>query len=171
MALAFVINTVRLELDEMRRMDVAYSLLKQFSADAVPTDHWAYSALNTVWFRGNPPLVIGYPDGALEMTWPLMLEDFAAAIRREAATLPNALPESGPHRIRYVLSLQRLAHEFRPELSAIDTDVHAALSRVERPFPDMPGNEHWAVTGVRQAWASGILIGYPDGSFRAVKGK
>jgi uncharacterized lipoprotein YddW (UPF0748 family) len=54
----------------------------------------------------------------------------------------------------------------RAEFAAIIAAVFTvSLKRQYVPFADVPP-EHWAISGIKKAYESGFIIGYPDGSFR-----
>lgn len=117
----------------------------------VPTDHWAYPAVNDLQQRG---VLIGYPDGTFQGRRAITRYEFAVAIARmigildvppgvappgvtpaelealrrrvEAleARVPPEVPPPAVTREEFQ-ALQRLVNEFRDELAALGVDVDA----------------------------------------------
>jgi len=105
----------------------------------VPTDHWAYDAVNTLQKDG---IVIGYPDGTFGGKRAMSRYEFATAIARilpmlqpdtssfatkaELAELKNSLPDFNTFATKAdVDALKKLVDEFRDELAALGVDVDA----------------------------------------------
>lgn len=114
----------------------------------VPTDHWAYDAVNLLQKDGY---VIGYPDGTFGGKRAITRYEFAVAIARIIAAIPGVQPPVTPPTTStqtpvdlspYVLksdlpdfstfatkadlaALRRLIDEFRDELAALGVDVDA----------------------------------------------
>ena len=121
----------------------------------VPTDHWAYQAVNNLQERG---IVIGYPDGTFGGRRAMTRYEFAVAVdrlvdwvNRSIASVPKGLTEEDVRRIirenpgvtedrvRELIqeqirnlptkedleTIRRLTDEFRDELSALGTNVEA----------------------------------------------
>jgi len=112
----------------------------------VPTDHWAYDAVNLLQKDGY---VIGYPDGTFGGKRAITRYEFAVAIARIIAAIPppttlppTVTPPPAVDLSDYVkrsdlpdfskfatkddlLALRRLIDEFRDELAALGVDVDA----------------------------------------------
>ncbi len=129
-------------------------MFAQGSFSDVPTDHWAYEAVNSLQQDG---IIIGYPDGTFSGKRALTRFEFAAAIARMIPVLEervlarvtspelgglaskeelNALSsrvtalENAPKGGDYVTqadfkALQQLVNEFRDELAGLGVDVDA----------------------------------------------
>jgi len=106
----------------------------------VPTDHWAYQAVNELQGKG---FVIGYPDGTFGGKRAMTRYEFAMAINRlwqevskmvgqpgpagpagpqgpEGPAGPQGPPGVKPEELQQI---QRLAQEFKDELTRLGTDV------------------------------------------------
>ena len=122
----------------------------------VPTDHWAYQAVNNLQERG---IVIGYPDGTFGGKRAMTRYEFAVAIdrlidwvNRSIATAidnipdqPNVPPGVTEERVRELIeervrnlptredleTIRRLVEEFRDELAALGTNVEALRRDVD----------------------------------------
>lgn len=112
----------------------------------VPTDHWAYDAVNSLQQSG---IVIGYPDGTFGGKRAMSRYEFATAIARMIPIIEeklNVTPTAGvsqeqfnklenrvstlekmksPVTAEQFQSLQSLVNEFRDELAAIGVDTDA----------------------------------------------
>lgn len=144
----------------MRNMIVALGVLLIIAVAApamaqgpfadVPTDHWAYEAVNDLQQKG---IVIGYPDGTFQGRRAITRYEFAVAIARMIGIItPTVAPAGGVSQAELealrrrvealegvspaqpgspqvtreeVQSLQRLVNEFRDELAALGVDVDA----------------------------------------------
>lgn len=111
----------------------------------VPTDHWAYDAVNLLQKDGY---IIGYPDGTFGGKRAITRYEFAVAVARIIAVIPGAItppivtPPPTVDLSDYVkkselpdfskfatkddlLALRKLIDEFRDELAALGVDVEA----------------------------------------------
>lgn len=108
----------------------------------VPTDHWAYQAVNNLQERG---IVIGYPDGTFGGKRAMTRYEFAVATDRLMEWVRRSIPEVPPAgdsgvseaRVRELIeervrnlptredieNINRLVQEFRKELESLGTDV------------------------------------------------
>ena len=131
---------------------VAVPAMAQGPFADVPTDHWAYQAVNSLQNQG---ILIGYPDGTFQGKRAITRYEFAVAVARmvdilrPGAPLPGGVnqadfdalrnrvqslegrpagqqPAAAPQVTREEFqSLQRLVNEFRDELAALGVDVDA----------------------------------------------
>lgn len=131
---------------------VAVPAMAQGPFADVPTDHWAYQAVNSLQNQG---ILIGYPDGTFQGKRAITRYEFAVAVARmvdilrPGAPLPSGVsqadfdalrnrvqslegrpagqqPAAAPQVTREEFqSLQRLVNEFRDELAALGVDVDA----------------------------------------------
>lgn len=115
----------------------------------VPTDHWAYQAVNNLQERG---IVIGYPDGTFGGKRAMTRYEFAVAVDRlvdwvnksiaaipPAPTPPAETPGVTEDRVRELIdervkdlptkedleTVRRLVDEFKDELTALGTNVES----------------------------------------------
>jgi len=115
----------------------------------VPTDHWAYDAINTLQKDG---ILIGYPDGTYAGKRTITRYEFATALARLAATIPGNVnnpkdPDLSKLATKEELkaaiagiqipsianlatkadvdALKKLIDEFRDEIAALGVDVDA----------------------------------------------
>lgn len=109
----------------------------------VPTNHWAYNAIQTLAEQG---LVEGYPDGFFHGQRPMTRYEFAQAIARLSVKIEERITAAGgvqgkqgeqgipgpPGGITPEQQelLNRLEKEFAPELKALRTDLDALTERV-----------------------------------------
>jgi hypothetical protein len=110
----------------------------------VPTDHWAYAAVNSLQ---NAGIVIGYPDGTFGGKRALTRYEFAEAIARVLPLIKQ--PDLSPYAKSSDLSdlnttlsaeiqansaeldtLKALVNEFQPELQQLGQDVAAIKTRL-----------------------------------------
>ncbi|MCL5102839.1 MAG: S-layer homology domain-containing protein [Armatimonadetes bacterium] len=114
--------------------------LAQGPFNDVPTDHWAYDAINQLQKDG---VLIGYPDGTFAGKRAITRYEFAAAIARIIRMIPGpAAPVTQQDLSAYVKkselpdfskfatkadleALKKLMDEFRGELAALGVDVDA----------------------------------------------
>jgi hypothetical protein len=120
----------------------------------VPTNHWAYNAVNALAEQG---LLEGYPDGTFQGKQSLTRYEFAQAVARmidrmeQMGGVPGPPGPPGPPGAsgagagltpEQKAMLDKLAKEFGPELKALRSDVDALTARVEdleaAPKPEMP---------------------------------
>lgn len=117
-------------------MALAFPVLAQGMFADVPTDHWAYQAVNALQQKG---ILIGYPDGTFGGKRAMTRYEFAMAINRlwdevqklqgsggagtqgppgepGAPGAPGVTPEE-------LAQIRRMAQEFRDELTALGVDV------------------------------------------------
>lgn len=109
----------------------------------VPTDHWAYNAVNDLAEKG---LLEGYPDGMFKGKQALTRYEFAQAIARIMDKLsqmggiagpagppgpPGAAGSGAGLTPEQQALLDKLAKEFGPELKALRSDLDALTGRVE----------------------------------------
>jgi hypothetical protein len=107
----------------------------------VPTDHWAYQAVDTLQKAG---IVIGYPDGTYGGRRAMTRYEFAVAIARllplinaNAASKSDlsALQQEEDAKIEQnqqaLDALKSLVDEFQPELQQLGQDVAAVKSRLD----------------------------------------
>ena len=99
----------------------------------VPTDHWAYQAVDTLQKAG---VVIGYPDGTYGGRRPMTRYEFAVAIARLLARQPAATDLSGlDSRITAnaaaIDALRTLVNGFSTELTRLGQDVTAINARLD----------------------------------------
>ncbi|MCL5102840.1 MAG: S-layer homology domain-containing protein [Armatimonadetes bacterium] len=106
----------------------------------VPTDHWAYDAINQLQKDG---VLIGYPDGTFAGKRTITRYEFATALARILAMLPGTpgerppvdlsgyakksdIPDVSKFATKADLdALKKLMDEFRDELAALGVDVDA----------------------------------------------
>jgi hypothetical protein len=134
----------------------------------VPTNHWAYNAVNDLAEQG---LLEGYPDGTFKGKQALTRYEFAQAIARMLDRLEAMKGIAGPAgppgppgppgaggglTPEQQATLDKLAKEFGPELQALRSDLNALTKRVEdleaKPAPEMP---KVTVTGMT-SWRAGL---------------
>ena len=129
----------------------------------VPTNHWAYNAVNSLAEQG---LIEGYPDGTFKGKQALTRYEFAQAIARLMERLEQMKGIQGPAgpvgpagpgggaglTPEQKALLDKLAKEFAPELQQLRSDLNALTKRVEdleaAEKPEMPditvsGNMSW----------------------------
>jgi len=134
----------------------------------VPTNHWAYNAVNDLAEQG---LLEGYPDGTFKGKQALTRYEFAQAIARMMDRLEQMKGIQGPPgppgppgtgggaglTPEQQAMLDKLAKEFGPELQALRSDLNALTKRVEdleaAPKPEMP---KITVSGMT-SWRTGLL--------------
>lgn len=109
----------------------------------VPTDHWAYDAVNELQEAG---IVIGYPDGTFGGRRAMTRYEFAVAVarmipiieQRVAGSIEGQPGQPGPQgpqgpagpagqgvSSEQLAAIQRLVNEFRDEIAALGVDVDA----------------------------------------------
>lgn len=115
----------------------------------VPTDHWAYQAVNDLQQRG---ILLGYPDGTFQGKRAITRYEFAVAIARILGTIqPTTTQPFDPSGLERRISalearqipdvsnfatkadldtLRRLMDQFRDELAALGVDVDALKRQV-----------------------------------------
>lgn len=129
---------------------------RMFPATIVPTDHWAYQAVDTLQ---NARIDISY-SGRHRLLMSRL--GFADATLR----LMNDIERTPPENRHY---LPRLVREFDKELRLLGADTadlkaRAEIYRFGPPFPDVPAR-HWASPAVETVRRAGILKGYTGGTF------
>ena len=124
----------------------------------VPQSHWAYDAVTDLQNRG---ILLGYPDGYFRGKRPLTRYEFAVALQRALAKLPNGTPgpkgdtgatgpagEAGPAgpagppgvTPEELARFRALAAEFQSELAAIGAnikDINSRLDALSRDVADI----------------------------------
>jgi len=131
----------------------------------VPTNHWAYNAVNDLAEQG---LLEGYPDGTFKGKQALTRYEFAQAIARMLDRLEQMQGIQGPPgppgppgpggglTPEQQATLDKLAKEFGPELQALRSDLNALTKRVEdleaKPAPELP---KVTVSGMT-SWRAGL---------------
>jgi len=133
----------------------------------VPTNHWAYNAVNTLAEQG---LLEGYPDGTFKGKQSLTRYEFANAIARmmdrmeQMGGVPGLPGPPGPPgpgvgaglTPEQQAMLDKLAKEFGPELKALRSDLDALTKRVEdleaMPEPELP---KISASGI-MSWRAGL---------------
>jgi hypothetical protein len=135
---------------------------------AVPADHWAYAVAAWLYDRHTPRT---YPIQQTKSPAPTR-QQFARRFAQELRLTGSRLESELAKEPRQRAALIRAILEFAPELRAEGMDVGALLRRISAPneaFHNVP-IAHW---GEQAAWErvirAGILIGYPDGTFRLDK--
>ncbi len=161
---------------------VALPAFAQQPFSDVPTNHWAYNAVNDLAEKG---LLEGYPDGTFKGKQALTRYEFAQAIARIMdkiqAGVQGPVGPPGPAGTGVGLTpeqqacLDKLCQEFGPELEALRNDLNALTKRVEdletAPKPEMP---KITVSGMT-SWRAGLYgtdfgtqdvstTGYPFGA-------
>ncbi len=102
----------------------------------VPTDHWAYQAVDTLQKAG---IVIGYPDGTYGGRRPMTRYEFAVAIARLLAQRPgnagapdlSGLDSRITANANAIDALRTLVNGFQPELTRLGQDVAAINARLD----------------------------------------
>jgi hypothetical protein len=123
-------------------LSVAVPAMAQGPFSDVPTDHWAYAAVDKL---KNAGIVEGYPDKTYGGPRPMTRYEFAVAIARLLDKIP-AIPPDIAHQSDIdaikaqlgnfatkdeVAALRRLIDEFRPELEKLGQDVNALNAKVD----------------------------------------
>ncbi len=148
----------------------------------VPTNHWAYNAVNSLAEKG---LIEGYPDGTFNGKRALTRYEFAQAIARlmerleEMKGIPGPPGPPGPAGAGAGLTpeqqacLDKLCKEFGPELEALRSDLNSLTKRVEEleaakpPVPKVTvsGDISWrtGVYGTKFGTHAVSSTGYPFG--------
>lgn len=110
----------------------------------VPTDHWAYAAVDTLQKAG---VVIGYPDGTYGGTRAMTRYEFAEAVARllpllkvdtsgfattdQLTAAQRDLQAKIDTNSAAIAALQQLVNGFTPELTALGQDVTAVKARLD----------------------------------------
>lgn len=146
----------------------------------VPTDHWAYQAVDTLQKAG---IVIGYPDGTYGGRRAMTRYEFAVAIARLLPLInANAASKSDLSALQQQMqseldsnqqaldALKALVDEFQPELQQLGQDVAAIKARLDALEQRLAVVEaeqrrvviHGGYNNITQAWVNTNSIDTAD---------
>ncbi|MCX6646636.1 MAG: putative porin [bacterium] len=104
------------------------SAVRATSFSDVPSDHWAYDAIDYLEQEG---LVEGYPDGTFRGDRTLTRYEFAMVIARMYEKFLGLLDEGEQPGIDTEAILQMLMEEFQPELDELRDLINANTTRID----------------------------------------
>lgn len=168
-ALRRLIHTFRWELQALGADTRAANRL--FSLLEVPSDHWAYQAIDVLQ---NNPVPIYY--GGYEARTYKTRREFATATAQILKGDVDVSARNSPSypgrrsKAQRLTLLRRLVREFGPELQLLAVDTQAAVQRLsllideEERFKGV-ARTHWAFESVETVRKAGVLRGFPDGMF------
>ncbi|MFC4598449.1 cadherin-like beta sandwich domain-containing protein [Cohnella hongkongensis] len=135
------------------------------------------------------PYLTGYPDGTFRPSQSIKRSEFAAILHRLGLGAGTAVGEASGYKdvaaahwaAEAIASMQRSGlmrgdnnEMFRPESAVTRAEMASIVARLLPPDgigqvePDVPGDAegHWAAGAIGKTLQSGVLKGYPDGTFR-----